>query len=79
MRAPTISLMTTYACKYVIVILANVMMNIAGSVPQFFLFTPYYTLDNDMWNDIGNRIAHLSLLILVFAQRYLLNVLCRLV
>jgi hypothetical protein len=36
MRVPTIPHMSTYARKYVFVILANVMTDIAGGVPQFF-------------------------------------------
>jgi hypothetical protein len=38
--------MSTYAHKYVIVILANVMADIAGGVSQ--LFTSYRDLDRDM-------------------------------
>jgi hypothetical protein len=40
-----------------------------------FLFTPYRNLDGDMWDDVESGIAHLSLLNLVFAHGYPLNIL----
>jgi hypothetical protein len=66
--------MSTYARKYVVGILANVVTDIAGGVPQLFLFTLYHNLDGDMWDDVGSMIAHLSLLILMFARGYPFNV-----
>jgi hypothetical protein len=37
---------------------------------------PYHDLNRDMWDDVRSGIAHLSLLILMLADEYLLNVLC---
>jgi hypothetical protein len=47
MWVPTIPHMPIYARKYVAIILANVMTDIAG-VAQLFLFTSYHDLDRDM-------------------------------
>jgi hypothetical protein len=68
--------MSIYTHKYVVVILANVMTDIADDVSQLFLFMPYHDLGGDMWDDVGSRIAHLSVLILVLARGCPLNVLC---
>jgi hypothetical protein len=52
--------MFTYAHRYIVVIIANVMANIASGTPQLLVFTPYHNLDEDMWNDVGSEIIHLS-------------------
>jgi hypothetical protein len=76
MWVPIIPHISTYARKYIVIILANGMMDIAGDVPQLFMFTPNRDLDEDMWDNVGSGIAHLSPLILILAHRYPLNVLC---
>jgi hypothetical protein len=68
----------TYARKYIVIILANGMTDIASDALQLFMFMPYRYLDEDMWNNVGSGIAHLSPLILILARRYLLNILCEL-
>jgi hypothetical protein len=68
--------MSTYARKYVVASLANIMADIAGCIPQLFLFTPYHDLDEDMWDDVESEITHLSPLILVLVRGCPLNVLC---
>jgi hypothetical protein len=73
---PTIPHIPTYAHKYVVIILANCMTDIAGDVPGLFMFTPIRDLDEDMWDDAGSGIAHLSPLILILARGYPLNILC---
>jgi hypothetical protein len=67
--------MFIYICKYVVLILANVMTNIAGGVPQLFR-SNHITIYAKMWNDVGSEIAHLSLLVLVLARECPLNILC---
>jgi hypothetical protein len=73
---PTIPHISTYARKYIVIILANGMTNIAGDAPQLFMFMPNRDLDEDMWDNVGSEIAHLSCLILILARGYPLNVLC---
>jgi hypothetical protein len=75
MRVPTIPHIPIYARKYIIIILANGMTDIAGDAPQLFMFTPNRNLDENMWDNVRSEIAHLSLLILILAHRYPLNVL----
>jgi hypothetical protein len=62
----------SHARKYVVVILANIITDIADGVSPFM---PYCDLDEDMWDDMGSGIAHLSLLNLVLARGCPLNVL----
>jgi hypothetical protein len=68
MWVPTIPHIPTYARKYGI-------MDIAGDAPQLFMFTPNRNLDEDMWDNVGSGIAHLSHLILILTRGYPLNVL----
>jgi hypothetical protein len=70
MRVPTIPHISTYARKFVVIILAN------GMTAQLFMFTSIRDLDEYMWDDAGSGIAHLSPLILMLARGYPLNVLC---
>jgi hypothetical protein len=65
-----------YAHKFIVIILANSMMDIVGDATQLFIFTLNRDLDGDMWDDAGSRIAHLSPLILMLAHGYPLEVLC---
>jgi hypothetical protein len=76
MRVPTIPHIPIYARKFIVMILANGMTDIAGDAPQLFMFTSIRDLDGDMWDDAGSGIAHLSPLILMLFRRYPLNVLC---
>jgi hypothetical protein len=73
---PTIPHIPTYAHKYIVIILANGMMNIASNALQLFMFTPNRDLDEDIWDNVESGIAHLSPLILILARGYQLNVLC---
>jgi hypothetical protein len=66
----------TYTRKYIFIILANDMTDIASDASQLFMFTPNHDLDKDMWDNVGSEIAHLSRLILILARGYPLNVLC---
>jgi hypothetical protein len=75
-RVPTIPHIPTYARKYIVIILANGMTDIAGDALQLFMFTPYRDLDEDIWDNVGSGIAHLSFLILILTHGYPLNVLC---
>jgi hypothetical protein len=52
------------------------MTDIAGDAPQLFMFTSIRDLDGDMWDDAGSGITHLSLLILILARGYPLDILC---
>jgi hypothetical protein len=52
------------------------MSDIAGDASQLFIFTHIRDLDRDMWDDVESGIAHLSLLMLMLAHRYPLDVLC---
>jgi hypothetical protein len=76
MRVSTIPHISTYVCKYIIIILANGTTDIAGDAPQLFMFTPNRDLDEDMWDNVESGIAYLSSLILILAHGYLFNVLC---
>jgi hypothetical protein len=51
MRVPTIPHIPTYARKFVVIILANGMTDIAGDAPQLFMFTLIRDLTGDMWDD----------------------------
>jgi hypothetical protein len=73
---PTIPHIPTYARKYVVIVLANGMIDIAGDATQLFIFTSIRDLDRDMWDNVGSGISHLSPLILILTRGYLLNVLC---
>jgi hypothetical protein len=75
-RVPTIPYIPTYVHKNIVIILANGMTDIADDAPQLFMFTPNRDLDEDMWDNVGSGIAHLSLLILILARGYPLNILC---
>jgi hypothetical protein len=44
------------------------MTDIAGDALQLFMFTPYRDLDEDIWDNVGSGIAHLSFLILILAH-----------
>jgi hypothetical protein len=57
MRVPTIPHIPTYARKFIVMILANGMTDIAGDAPQLFMFTSIHDLDGDMWDDAGSGIA----------------------
>jgi hypothetical protein len=74
MRVPTISHIPTYARKFIVMILANGMTDIASNAPQLFMFTSIRDLDRDMWDDAGSGIAHLSPLILMLSRWYPLNI-----
>jgi hypothetical protein len=76
MWVSTIPHIPTYARKFIVMILANGMTDIAGDAPQLFMFTSIRDLDGDMWDDAGRGIAHLSPLILMLSREYPLNVLC---
>jgi hypothetical protein len=76
MQVSTISHISTYVCKFIFIILANGMTDIAGDAPQLFMFTSIRDLDGDMWDDAKSGIVHLSPLILILSRGYSLNVLC---
>jgi hypothetical protein len=67
--------MSTYARKYVVVILANHDGH-SWQRSTTFPFMLYHNLDEDMWDDVGSGISHLSLLILMLTHRCPLNELC---
>jgi hypothetical protein len=73
---PTIPHILTYARKYVIIILANGMIDIVGDALQLFMFTSIRDLDEDMWDNMGSGIAHLSSLVLILTRGCPLNILC---
>jgi hypothetical protein len=77
-RVPTISHISTCIRKFIVIILANDMADIAGDAPQLFMFTLIRNLHGDMWDDAGSGIAHLSPLILMLARRYPFDILYRL-
>jgi hypothetical protein len=70
---PTIPHISIYTRKYVIIILANGITDIASDVPQLFMFTSIHDLDGDIWDDVGSEIAHLSPLILILIHKYRLT------
>jgi hypothetical protein len=47
MWVPTIPYIPTYARKFIVIILANGMTDIAGDAPQLFMFTSIRELDGD--------------------------------
>jgi hypothetical protein len=76
MRVLTIPHVPIYVRKFVVIILASGMTDIAGDAPQLFMFMLNRDLDGDMWDDAGSGIAHLSPLISMLAHGYPLDVLC---
>jgi hypothetical protein len=57
MRVPTIPHIPTYARKFIVMILAKGMTDIAGDAPQLFIFTSIRDLDGDMWDDAGTLVG----------------------
>jgi hypothetical protein len=57
----TIPHIPIYAHKYVVIILANGMTDIADDAPRLYMFMPNCDLDEDMWDNMGSGIATYSL------------------